>query len=382
MYKVEFELKVVTPLYMFGAYQDRPEIRASEFKGMLRFWWRALKGNDNIAELKREEEEIFGGTSSETGKSKVSVRIIKGDVERYVGNNLKRDYDLDWHFDNDKKALKGKDRGIPYLLYSMLRKRKGEGERKYFKPSGKFKVILFAQKDEIALKNAVAAFWCAVNLGNFGARSRRGAGSLVVSGVRGSTYGLDFIPKGKSSEELSKWILENLKKAAGIVNTAGGGCKSYSSLVSSSLIVSKESYGSWWKALGALGAVYMDFRKSSKNRMQRATFGLPVVFMNKDRIIGIDIDKGKDEGKIERRSSPLLFKIIESEGRYYWLVLRFEGKFLPEGVKLAMVAGQEGDKGKGEKLGTEEPSFELLDEFWDKLAKDNNNEYHIDLAQG
>ncbi|MCG0276432.1 MAG: type III-B CRISPR module RAMP protein Cmr1 [Thermosediminibacteraceae bacterium] len=370
MYQVEFELKVVTPLYMFGAYQDRPEIRASEFKGMLRFWWRALKGNDNIAELKREEEEIFGGTSSETGKSKVSIRVIKGDVERYIGNNLKRDYQLG-----------SRDRGILYLLYSMLRRRGGE-ERKYFKPPGKFKVILFAQKDEIALKNAVAAFWCAVNLGNFGARSRRGAGSLVVSGVRGSTYGLDFIPKGKSSEELSKWILENLKKAAGIVNTAGGGCKSYSSLVNSSLIVTKESYECWWKALGALGSVYMDFRKSSENRMQRAAFGLPVVFMNKDKIIGIDIDKGKDEGKINRRSSPLLFKIIESEGRYYWLVLRFGGKFLPEGVKLAMVSGQESAKGQGEKLITEEPSFELLDAFWNKLTKDNNNEYHIDLVQG
>lgn len=47
---------------MAGADGRTPELGPSEFKGMMRFWWRAVKAEDDIAKLKKEENGIFGGT--------------------------------------------------------------------------------------------------------------------------------------------------------------------------------------------------------------------------------------------------------------------------------------------------------------------------------
>jgi len=377
MHKVEFELKVVTPLFMFGAYPDQPELRESEFKGMMRFWWRALKADDDISELKKEEKLIFGGISQESsgqeesvGK-KIFVRVKREKIYEFVGNNLKRDYNLDMYYSQEEKILKGKHKGILYLLYSTAQK-------KYFKPNMRFKILMYSKEEKI-LSNAIAAFWCALNLGNFGSRCRKGLGSLVVTTVKGSTFDLDFIPKGKNSEELVNWILKNVKIAASLINSGTRKCESYSNIISSPFIISKENYTCWQDALNAIGEKYMSFREK-KGIMERALFGLPVVLVSKEKVIGIGRgDTGdivKNENKIERRSSPLLFKIIESGGKLYWLVLKFNGKLLPENAKLALVtkrkdSGEQGKKGELVVKETLNPSFGVVDEFLEELGQSN-----------
>jgi CRISPR type III-B/RAMP module RAMP protein Cmr1 len=49
------DIKVLTPLFNRGAYQDTPEIRVSSIRGMVRWWFRALGGTRD------EEKECFGG---------------------------------------------------------------------------------------------------------------------------------------------------------------------------------------------------------------------------------------------------------------------------------------------------------------------------------
>jgi CRISPR type III-B/RAMP module RAMP protein Cmr1 len=71
---VKFTCSVVTPMFMAGADGRTPELRPSEFKGIMRFWWRAIREDDDIEKLKEEEAKIFGGTEKE-GKSKVAIRI-------------------------------------------------------------------------------------------------------------------------------------------------------------------------------------------------------------------------------------------------------------------------------------------------------------------
>jgi len=51
--KVTFECEVITPMFMAGADGRKPELRPSEFKGMMRFWWRAAKAMDNITQPTR-----------------------------------------------------------------------------------------------------------------------------------------------------------------------------------------------------------------------------------------------------------------------------------------------------------------------------------------
>ena len=51
----EFELEIITPLFLAGADTNKPELRATAIKGALRFWWRALHPNLPLAKLKEDE---------------------------------------------------------------------------------------------------------------------------------------------------------------------------------------------------------------------------------------------------------------------------------------------------------------------------------------
>ncbi|MCP4402916.1 MAG: type III-B CRISPR module RAMP protein Cmr1 [bacterium] len=77
MYKVPFDLETVTPLFMAGADGRTPELRTPSFKGMLRFWWRAMRADDNIQHLAEQEAKLFGGTGKDQGRSKMVLRFLK-----------------------------------------------------------------------------------------------------------------------------------------------------------------------------------------------------------------------------------------------------------------------------------------------------------------
>ena len=270
MYIVDFDIKILTPLYMFGATPWEPEIRSASFKGLLRFWWRALKCCDDYAKLKAMEESIFGGTSKEAGKSKVNISIDTRYMK--ISHNLKKDYDLKWYSDpeKNKKSLEGKDKGIGYLFYPMFLK----NVKKCFKPDETFRVSLYS-RDEFALKNAVAAFWCAINLGSFGSRARRGAGSLAVYRVAGDTYGFNFMTNDcKNKTELIQWIIKNTKRATEIIGPVDNRCIGYSNISSASFIISERNYKKWHEALSDIGERYADFKNEHRKDIQSGIFGL------------------------------------------------------------------------------------------------------------
>jgi len=360
MKHVDFKIKILTPLYMFGADQNRLELRESSFKGMMRFWWRALKCCDDYTKLKNMEESIFGGTSDYSGKSKVGILITNKNVD--ISNQLKNDFNLKWNFDSTQRRLTGKNSGIGYLLYSMIQEnpKKNIHPKSYFKPDGVFNISLYSRNDQ-ALKNAVAAFWCAIYLGGFGSRSRRGAGSLIVENIEGDTYGLDFKTmncKGKS--ELIKWIKGNLNKAKGIIELAGDKSKGYSNLSTASFIISNNSYNTWYEALSEIGNIYADFRYQYRSDIRSGVFGFPIRHTDKT----IVKTNYKD---IARRSSPILFKVCKCADGYYWMALRFAGDFLPKGVKLTW----------GQQSHDAISSVKLLDSFWDNLKNKNSQEYRF-----
>ena len=68
-------LKTVTPLFLAGADGRTPELRAPSIKGMMRFWWRAMKVL-SIEELRKEEGDLFG-SSDEGGGSKFALSVRK-----------------------------------------------------------------------------------------------------------------------------------------------------------------------------------------------------------------------------------------------------------------------------------------------------------------
>jgi len=55
MYSVSFELETITPLFMAGADGITPELRPPSFKGMMRFWWRAMRADNDWKQLAKDE---------------------------------------------------------------------------------------------------------------------------------------------------------------------------------------------------------------------------------------------------------------------------------------------------------------------------------------
>jgi len=116
MHKLVFECETITPMFLAGADGKTPELRAPSIKGALRFWWRAMNGNKSIEKLKIEEANIFGGTETVQGKSKVIIRT-KGTL-RSIKEKLPN-HSVDVYINTKKKNIKINI--LEYLAYEIGR---------------------------------------------------------------------------------------------------------------------------------------------------------------------------------------------------------------------------------------------------------------------
>jgi CRISPR-associated protein Cmr1 len=61
---LSLQLETISPLFLYGANQQQPELRAASVRGQLRYWARAILGakNADIADVRKCETELFGST--------------------------------------------------------------------------------------------------------------------------------------------------------------------------------------------------------------------------------------------------------------------------------------------------------------------------------
>jgi len=189
---IKLKCKVITPMFMGGADGKTPELRPSEFKGMMRFWWRAIRADDNIEKLKEEEAKIFGGTGEKEGKSKVMIKVCP--------------------------------QQISFSFYRPL----PHSQTKRFTFScidvnSTFKIFLKGEEKFLTIFKNV--FFLSTILGGFGKRSRRGFGSVAI--IEPEELNLENLQK----EELLSKILDTLNqinnhyeiRISKIVNKKSGG---------------------------------------------------------------------------------------------------------------------------------------------------------------
>lgn len=154
---ITFTCETITPMFLSGADGQTPELRPPSIKGALRFWWRAMNGHLSLEELKKKEDEIFGGTE---GRSKVIIRVK-------ILNELVSQTTI--------KSLK--KQALTYMAY-------GAEERKYFDVGTRFQIVFVIkesnQKRYEEIENDIRhAFSLLTNLGGLGAKSRNGFGSFI-----------------------------------------------------------------------------------------------------------------------------------------------------------------------------------------------------------
>lgn len=357
MKKLTFKLEFITPAFIGGANQQA-ELRPASFVGLLRWWWRALKGECDIEKLREEEIKIFGGD----GKMASPVYLrVEGDVSK--GSDLINEYRLSWNFDKNRRALIGPHAGVGYLYYSMLPKKKRNGQeekgREFIEPGSGLKLTLIG-KDEV-LKHYIASLWALVFLGGVGARSRRGGGNLRVADYKPKDLvehlKISFTP----TDNLREWLIENIENAKKLVGSSNTSCDKYSNLPypkDIKLEISKTEFNTWFEALNDIGKEFMNFRIKKRQRVfDTAVFGLPVRHSNGKFV---EAERG-----VRRRSSPVIIKVVKTpEDKYKWMTLKLCGKFLPDGVKLRF----------GEKTGEPSSDLDLIEEFFRRLKERQKNE--------
>ncbi len=347
--KIEFECKVITPMFLAGADQNKPELRVSSLRGQLRWWLRALLGatssTQSSTELFNKESEVFGSVD------KVSEIMIKINVIKEASNSA----------DNLFQQVQRDRSGMRYLWYST---KLGSNNRPYFEPEKtQFKVSFISKNDE-ALKKAVCAFWALSICGGLGTRSRRGAGSFSAK-IIPSDVELNTLPEFNfelTPENFSK----QFQKVAQIFGefSSSGVAKDWASFSKVKIFLAGINEKTWEDAVNNIGNALQHFRVRRDSdyqnvekfiqsgtvpkNVERAAFGLPLMFRYRslpqngnNAIVYLDTDDS------DRRASPLWISIVKpSNGQYDAVLTYFESKFLPDGKKMCIKRGRDKEEVK------------------------------------
>ena len=323
MQEVTFTLRVLTPLFLTGTDQTTAELRAPSFRGLMRYWQRALVGGlvgaspQSLERMKKVETALFGAT--DTG-SAVAIKVsAASDKPREFTEQTSVRVGGNWQAT-----------GKGYLLWSMAKSgRADRGNLKparwYFPPGTSFQVTLSTRgTDRTKLDQAIATFWLLTQFGGLGSRSRRCAGSLAVQTVQGhNTTTLPFqeaenaqalklkLEQGiREAKSITRQALETIEKHSlpqiSIKQTefdilAPGTCRIW-------ILQDEQAWSSAERAMTRLGEDLQSYR-SHIAIGQRKIFGLPLppIIFN------------------QRRSSPLLLRVVElQEKRYVGIAVLFK----------------------------------------------------------
>ncbi|ODS41418.1 MAG: type III-B CRISPR module RAMP protein Cmr1 [Candidatus Altiarchaeales archaeon WOR_SM1_79] len=367
MFSAKFELEVITPLmtssgktidgspYPKNTIRGRiilkkkiktSEIRVPSIKGVIRWWFRAITPHNDIKELKKIEEGIFGSTEK---ASKIRMRIEYENL--LTGNWSNKDRKKYESFVKNKRYSIN---GFYYLSFTNFVESTKKGEtdvRQFIAPRSKFNLII-SSLDKNAFENAVISFWFALNFGGFGNRARRGFGDLKVRKVEINPKpangeilnSFSFNPDNtlESYNEMIKNGIEGWKKY--FEKKGCGSTNKYTNILDAKFyLIDKENLNeniiteypldSWEKALDDAGKRFQYFRQEYPNdkqeilklnerrmwigNLKKPVFGLPIRYrFNKKRFFPV-IEHKKKGDMGDHFASPVWISIHKIGENYY-----------------------------------------------------------------
>lgn len=154
MHRIAVELEAVTATLVHVEPGGEPRWRAAPFRGLMRWWFRAIVGAALPARDLRTREEAVFGTAERA--SPVIVRVFPVGAARPVETEI-----------NAGGARPGRTMGLP------------AGSRV------RVELLPAPSQDRSMLNEAYGALWAAVHFGGVGLRTRRGAGSLRMISLDG-----------------------------------------------------------------------------------------------------------------------------------------------------------------------------------------------------
>lgn len=222
----EYEVEIVTPMYLGSEDGIHAMLRTYPWKGLLRYWWRATSTISNSRKLFERESEIFGSTEE---KSKVTIQIVRSGVRKASGK-----LEIGPQFTVTKENRNFRLYILGYLNYGVYDKPDRGQNREYLEPGGTFTLRLIFDNAEVE-KEVNRALSALVQYGGLGAKAKNGFGCVFIR---------NFQPLKFSFESY-------------------GDLRSFPSFSNQAKVVylSKE-YSSWYEALGDIGLRYRNARIS------------------------------------------------------------------------------------------------------------------------
>ena len=334
--------QLITPLYGGGVEPEKADeisvVRATEIKGHLRFWWRAIYGGtyDDVNQMRETEEALWGAAIRRdsdgklvSGPSAIQIEVLKGKSSgKEVAENT-----------------------LDYITFPLRQGRNDNGYGEITEDVRFLMKITFKEDDKKLIENALFAW---ETFGGIGARTRRGFGALKLLAI-------NKIPVENPSKESLKDQIDDLiqlvnngqsfpknmphlsadKKHYQFIDSNDGATNSVWEYIIKKYKDFRQGFKdgprgrSYWPEADAIRrrttyTIHHAPREDLPDKFPRAEFGLPIEFKFKDRddpkktqVIG--------HGEINRLSSPLIFRPVECVNGALGIVLILEAPRTPVG---------------------------------------------------
>lgn len=293
MFKYIFNCETTTPMFIAGADVTRPELRAPSIKGVLRFWWRAIKaGNVNLA---TDEKKIFGGVREGGQKSCFSIKVKGEDLSNYVSEKpLEKKYTYE---------VKGRKLNLlEYIAYGTYKNVKGKGNvftRSYINAGYKFTIEITTTGETDLDKEILETMQVFFMFGALGAKSRNGFG-----GFRLIDSNLDSSINNKITSFPCREAIEPYLGYEGTPD--------YSAFSSGTKLYKTHNvYKDWLSCLAELSRIYRDCRLGLESRgyEKRQFIGAPIIVNKKQRSM------------LDRHAKPYFMRVNRCGDEYRGFIL-------------------------------------------------------------
>ena len=376
--QVEAAYRVVTPMFCAGAEPEQAELRLPSFKGVLRFWWRALawsRLDGNLDAIREQEDWLFGSAGG--GQSRLSMHLSVDAEPEAAG--------VDTVLEVAGKVV---GEGARYLGYGAMEAfpsrqrgtRAGQLIRPCLRAPLDFTIRMrgrdLADEPLNHLRNALLAVGV---LGGMGAKSRKGYGSLAIQSLRvddveqwQAPQSVDDLrdrikalryeagpsgwPKFTALSGMTRHILLRSARnvqAMELLNLVGREMMRYRSWGHNGTVLGRQSERNFEDDHDLMKSVHR------RNHPRRVAFGLPHNY-GKDTRDHV----GPHDRNLDRRASPLFIHIHQCGATPVAVLSFLPAWFLPDGRTDISVGGSK--VRQTEEADLYRPVHEFLDRLLDR----------------
>jgi len=181
MKSMEIRVTFLTPAFLYGADQNKPEFRIPSLIGQMRYWWRITQDWSDIKNLREKEGEVFGNKARAKPffiylKAKPDFTIPQPEPVPQKNGGQATD-----RLGNPLFKFPSEHSGISYFFYPFMR-RPAPFSWLPAKLTVSLHINFTSSSSDETMRQVFLSLFLLGRFGGLGSRSRRGAGGVDLNG--------------------------------------------------------------------------------------------------------------------------------------------------------------------------------------------------------